>query len=115
MILTGAGSASAAVGAGQRRLGQGMGMQIEADEGGGRRLVNRKLVEVQRENREHVAMRLGARWRAWPAVADTAEIGPDLDRARGRQARFRIAGVPRQERGARRYVDDHPMPPAAAG
>src|SRR5256886_13103462 len=57
-------NASAAVGAGQRRLGQGMGMQIEADEGRGRRLVNRKLVEVKRETPEHVAIRIGAPSRA---------------------------------------------------
>src|SRR5229473_6720773 len=99
MILAGARSQSAAVKTGQRRLGQGMGVQVETDERRGGGLVDRELVDIDDENGEHVTMRLGALRRAGPAVAYSAEIGPGLDRARRRQAHLRIAGVARQERG----------------
>src|SRR5262249_20043573 len=60
-------------------------------------------------------MRPVAGRRAWPAIAYSPKIGPDLDRARRRPGQIRVTGAARQETRGRGNVDDHPMPPAAAG
>src|SRR5436853_178114 len=97
---------SATVIAGQRRLFQRMGMQIEPDERRGGALVDRELVDVDGKDGEDVTMRLVAPRRAGPAIAYSAEIGPRLHAAWRRQAHFGVAGVARQKRAGARYVEN---------
>src|ERR1700723_2779432 len=108
---------SAAVEAGQRRLRQGVKVQIEADQRSRSRIAGgiRQLVDVNRKNRDLIMMRLVACRRTRPTISTAAEIGAALDRPLRHQLLRHIASPLGQGRRGGWNVEHNPVPPAAAG
>src|SRR6185295_3727763 len=105
----------AAVFSGECRLADLIGVDHEARQGSARILIGVDMVDLQRVNRENVAVRpVALRWTG-PAIAGLAEIGARLDGAARRLAASGIAGAGGKRVDVGGDVEHHPMPPAAAG
>src|SRR6266568_182742 len=99
---------------GEGRALERIRLRHEADERGGGVGRHVELVDLQRVDREEVAVRPVSRGRAGAAEARRAEIGPSLLRALG-QSGLAAAGALGQLLRGRRDVVDDPVPPAGAG